>query len=154
VLEHARAVALRRFRPGIEISDPIDARHLLEDRFRGLEHEVFAMLCLDNRRRVIAYVELFRGTIDGASVHVREVVKAALKCNAASVIFAHNHPSGVAEPSQSDEQITRRLRDALALVDIDYVDHIIVAGEHSYSIEQHRLIREMSDASHPKRRRR
>ncbi len=83
-------------------------------------------LCLDNRHRVISFDELFRGTIDGASVHPREVVKLALERNAAAIILAHNHPSGVAEPSQADEMITRRLVDALALVDIRVLDHIVV----------------------------
>jgi DNA repair protein RadC len=96
-------------------------------RFAGLEHEVFCCLYLDNRNRVIACEELFRGTIDGASVHPRAVVKRALIHNAAAIILAHNHPSGVAEPSQADELITRRLKQALALVDIRVLDHLIVA---------------------------
>ena len=83
---------------------------------------------LDGRHRVIEYVELFRGTIDGASVHPREVVKLALAKNAAALVLAHPHPSGVAEPSQADEILTRRLRDALQLVDIRVLDHIVVAG--------------------------
>jgi DNA repair protein RadC len=93
-----------------------------------LEHEVFACLFLDNRHRVIEYQELFRGTIDGASVHPREVVREAMRTNAAAVIFAHNHPSGVAEPSQSDLRITQRLKDALALVDVRVLDHFIVGS--------------------------
>jgi DNA repair protein RadC len=83
-------------------------------------------LDLDIRHRVIAFEELFRGTIDGASVHPREVVRAALKHNAAALIFAHNHPSGVAEPSDADRRLTRRLSDALALVDIRVLDHFVV----------------------------
>ena len=93
------------------------------------EHEVFACLWLDNRNRVIRFNKLFRGTIDGASVYPREVVKAALKHNAAAVIFAHNHPSGVAEPSQADEQITKLLKDALALIDVRVLDHLVVGEE-------------------------
>ena len=81
---------------------------------------------LDNRHRVISFAELFRGTIDGASVHPREVVKEALSRNAAAVILVHNHPSGLPEPSQADEFITRRLKDALALVDIRVLDHLVV----------------------------
>jgi DNA repair protein RadC len=86
------------------------------------------ILFLDNRNRVIECVEMFRGTIDGATVHPREVVKEALGRNAAAVIFAHNHPSGVAEPSQADELITRRLKEALSLVDIRVLDHLVVGG--------------------------
>jgi DNA repair protein RadC len=97
-------------------------------RFAGLEHEVFACIYLDSRHRPIACEELFRGTIDGTSVHTREVVKRALVHNAAAVILAHNHPSGVAEPSQADELITRRLKEALALVDIRVLDHLIVGS--------------------------
>jgi DNA repair protein RadC len=89
-------------------------------------YEVFCCLHLDNRHRLIHFEEVFRGTIDGASVHPREVVRQALQYNAAALIFAHNHPSGVAEASQADELITRRLRDALALVDIRVLDHLIV----------------------------
>jgi len=95
-------------------------------RFGGIEHEVFACLYLDNRNRVTACKELFRGTIDGSSVHPREVVKEALAHNAAAVILVHNHPSGVAEPSQADELITRRLKQSLSLVDIRVLDHLIV----------------------------
>jgi DNA repair protein RadC len=129
VLARARDVALQRLQPGRFLGNLSLAARLIIDRMRGLEHEVFAMLCLDSRNRLIRYIELFRGTIDGASVHTREVVKAALQSNAAFVIFAHNHPSGHAEPSQADETITQRLREALALVDIRAVDHIIAAGE-------------------------
>ena len=93
---------------------------------RDLPHEGFCGVFLDNRHRVIALEELFRGTIDGASVHPREVVKRALAKNAAAVILAHNHPSGIAEPSQADELITRRLKEALALVDIRVLDHLVI----------------------------
>ena len=84
---------------------------------------------LDNRHRVISFDRMFNGTIDGASVYPREVVRAAINHNAAAVIFAHNHPSGVAEPSRADEQITRRLKDALALIDVRVLDHMIVGDE-------------------------
>lgn len=94
------------------------------------KYEVFACLLLDNQHRVIAFEELFRGTIDGASVHPREVVRAAIKHNAAAVIFSHNHPSGLAEPSAADIRITSRLKDAMALIDVRVLDHIIV-GSHS-----------------------
>ena len=91
-----------------------------------LGHEVFCCLFLDNRHRVLRFDELFRGTIDGTSVYPREVVKEALAVNAAAVILAHNHPSGVAEPSQADERITKRLKSALELVDIRLLDHLII----------------------------
>jgi DNA repair protein RadC len=93
------------------------------------EHEVFACLFLDNRNRLIVFDELFRGTIDGASVYPREVVKACLSHNAAAVILAHNHPSGATEPSQADIAITERLRKALALIDVRVLDHLIVGEE-------------------------
>ena len=107
---------------------------------RHLDHELFCCLFLDNRHRVICCEELFRGTINGASVHPREVVRRALEHNAAALILAHNHPSGVAEPSQADIQITHRLRDALALVDIRVLDHMIVGdGEISSLAERGEL---------------
>lgn len=108
------------------LTSPEQTRQYLKARLRSLPHEVFACLFLDNRHRVIEYQELFRGTIDGASVHPREVVREAMRCNAAAVIFAHNHPSGVAEPSQSDLRITARLKDALALVEVRVLDHFII----------------------------
>jgi len=108
------------------LSNPRVTREYLAVRFGGIEHEVFACLYLDNRNRVTACQELFRGTIDGASIHPREVVKEALAHNAAAVILVHNHPSGVAEPSQADELITRRLKQSLSLVDIRVLDHLIV----------------------------
>jgi DNA repair protein RadC len=111
---------------GPAMNNPRATREFLRMKLRDLPHEVFCCLYLDNRHRVIAFEELFRGTIDGATVHPREVVKRALAANAAAVILAHNHPSGVAEPSQADELITRRLKEALALVDIRVLDHIVV----------------------------
>jgi DNA repair protein RadC len=97
---------------------------------------VFACLFLDNRHRVIAFEELFRGTIDGASVHPREVVKHALHHNAAALILAHNHPSGVAEPSRADVQITRRLVAALGLVDIRVLDHLVIGDTEAVSLAE------------------
>jgi DNA repair protein RadC len=101
-------------------------RHFLTAQLRHKAHEVFAALFLDNQHRLLLYKELFQGTIDGASVYPREVVKQVLKINAAAVIFAHNHPSGVAEPSQADRHITQQLRDALALVEVRVLDHFVV----------------------------
>lgn len=103
---------------------------------RGRQAEAFCMLTLDNRHRVIRWHELFRGTVDGASVHPREVVKQALADNAAAVILAHNHPSGDASPSAADELITIRLKEALDLVEIRVLDHIIVGRKHCTSLAE------------------
>lgn len=115
-----------RLRPGVSISSPADSRQFLQASLRDRPHEVFCCLFLDNRHRVLALDELFRGTIDAAAVYPREVVKQALARNAAAVILAHNHPSGIAEPSQSDQLITRRIKDALELVDVRLLDHFII----------------------------
>ena len=125
-LEMARRHLGESLERGKPLTDPAATRKYLTARFRDMPYEVFACLYLDNRHRVIAFEELFRGTIDGASVHPREVVRAALKHNAAALIFAHNHPSGVAEPSDADRRLTQRLKDALALVDVRVLDHFVV----------------------------
>jgi len=106
----------------------------------GREQEVFVVLMLDAQHRVIASEELFRGTLTQTSVYPREVVKCALKHNAAAAIFAHNHPSGVAEPSHADEILTRSLKSALALVDIQVLDHFIVAGSRTMSFAERGLL--------------
>ena len=112
------------------LKSPRDSAAFLKAQLAHKPYEVFACLFLDNRHRVLAFEELFRGTLDGASVHPREVVRASLKHNAAAVILAHNHPSGVAEPSAADRNITRQLRDALQLVGVRVLDHLVVgAGE-------------------------
>lgn len=129
VLEMARRHLLEGLRRGDALACPDDTRRFLSARLRDYAYEVFACLFLDTRHRIIAFEELFRGTIDGASVHPREVVRRALAHNAAAVILAHNHPSGVAEPSQSDQHITRRLKDALALIDVRVLDHLVVGDE-------------------------
>jgi DNA repair protein RadC len=108
------------------ITCPEDTKRFLISQIRDKAHEVFVCLYLDNRHQIIHYEELFRGTIDGASVYPREVVKQALSHNAAAIIVAHNLPSGIAEPRQSDEHITHRLKEALALVDIRLLDHFII----------------------------
>lgn len=125
---------------GEAIRSPADTEAFLRARLRDLPHELFCCLFLDNRHRVLQFVEMFRGTIDGTSVYPREVVKEALSVNAAAVILAHNHPSGVAEPSQADEQITRRLKAALDLVDIRLLDHLIVGDGRSTSLASRGLI--------------
>jgi DNA repair protein RadC len=121
---------------GAPLTDPEATRRFLIGRLRDLPHEVFACLYLDNRHRVIAFEELFRGTLDGASVHPREVVKATLRHNAAALILAHNHPSGVAEPSDADRLITRRLREALGLVDVRVLDHFVVGDGYAVSFAE------------------
>jgi len=139
-LEMARRHVREVLRRGSVLESPQDTRTFLAMRLRDYPHEVFACLFLDNRHRVIEYEELFRGTINGASVHPREVVKKALAHNAASVIFAHNHPSGVAEPSQADRQITRRLIDALALVEVRVLDHLVVGDGEIVSLAERGLL--------------
>jgi DNA repair protein RadC len=124
--ELARRYFASSLQPGKAIRSPVDTEAYLQARLRHLGHELFCCLYLDNRHRVLRFDEMFRGTIDGTSVYPREVVKEALTINAAAVILAHNHPSGVAEPSQADERITRRLKSALELVDIRLLDHLII----------------------------
>lgn len=125
-LEVSRRHAFAGVREADVLSSPEAVRQYLSLHLTGLEHEVFAALFLDNRHRIIAYRELFQGTIDSAAVYPREVVKQCLATNAAAVIFAHNHPSGIAEPSDTDIRLTRKLVDALALVDIRVLDHVVV----------------------------
>ncbi len=129
VLEMSRRYMFEGLQRGDSLSSPQETRQFLSSRLRDYPYEVFAVLFLDQRHRVIRFEEMFRGTIDGASVYPREVVKKALEYNAAAVIFSHNHPSGVAEPSESDQRITRRLKDALALVDIRVLDHFVIGDE-------------------------
>ncbi|MCS4503013.1 DNA repair protein RadC [Arhodomonas aquaeolei] len=140
VLEMARRHLHERLVRGDALTSPGDTRLFLTARLRHQSAEVFAALFLDNRHRVIAFEELFRGTIDAAQVHPREVVRRALAHNAAAVIVAHNHPSGVAEPSGADEQITRRLRDALALVDVRVLDHFVVGDGEVVSFAERGLL--------------
>jgi len=125
---------------GETIRNPADTEAFLQARMRHLDHELFCCLFLDNRHRVLRFDELFRGTIDGTSVYPREVVKEALAVNAAAVILAHNHPSGVAEPSQADERITKRLKSALELVDIRLLDHLIIGDGSATSLARRGLI--------------
>ena len=115
-----------RVRRSDALTSPTHTPRFLCARLRSRPHEIFACLFLDNRHRIIRFEEMFRGTIDGASVHPREVAKRALELNAAALIAAHNHPSGVAEPSLSDRAITDKLRDALALVDVRLLDHFVI----------------------------
>jgi len=140
VLACAQSLISQRFRMGSPVlASPMRTREFLRLRLGAREHEVFCMLALDNRHRLIEFIELFRGTVDGASVHPREVVKEALRLNAAAVILVHNHPSGVAAPSQADELITHRLKEALALVDVRVLDHLVV-GESIQSFAEAGLL--------------
>lgn len=118
---------------GEALTDPSATERFLQLRLASLEHEVFACIFLDNRHRVIAFQELFRGTISCAAVYPREIVKAALGHNAAAVILAHNHPSGIPEPSSADRSLTRCLKDALGIVDVQVLDHIVVGHEGTVS---------------------
>lgn len=124
----------------VTLGTPEATRQFLLAHLRDKPYEVFSCLFLDNRHRLIAFDELFRGTIDGASVHPREVIRQALTRNAAAVIVAHNHPSGVMEPSQADEAVTRRLKQALELVDIRLLDHLIVGDGECYSFAEQGML--------------
>ena len=136
VLEMARRHLMESLQRGNALTSPDLTRQYLAAQMRAYPHEVFACLLLDNQHRVIDFRELFRGTIDSASVYPREVVKTALACNAAAVIFAHNHPSGVAEPSRADETITLRLKEALALIDVRLLDHIVIGDGQVVSLAE------------------
>jgi DNA repair protein RadC len=138
--ECGRRYLSERLRPGVTIGSPADSREFLRANLRDRPHEVFCCLFLDNRHRVLAFDELFRGTIDAAAVYPREIVKQALRRNAAAVILAHNHPSGVAEPSQSDQFITRRIRDALDLVDVRLLDHFVIGDQDCISLASRGMI--------------
>jgi DNA repair protein RadC len=133
-LELGRRYLDAELRSATALPDPAASTRYIKSRLCGYPYEVFACLFLDTRYRVIAFEELFRGTINGADVHPREVVRRALAHNAAGVILAHNHPSGGREPSQSDRTITLRLRDALALVDVRVIDHVIVGDGEPISL--------------------
>jgi len=140
VLEMARRHFAEIIQHGSALTSPDATRAYLSAQLRGYSYEVFACLFLDNQHRVLQWEELFRGTIDGTSVYPREVAKRALFHHAAAVIFAHNHPSGVNEPSQADRAITDKLKQALALFDIRVLDHFIVGDGAPYSFAENGLI--------------
>ncbi|MBS0365713.1 MAG: DNA repair protein RadC [Proteobacteria bacterium] len=144
VLTAAVELARRHFREALRfgpaLAEPHTTRAFLLTQLRDRPYEVFCCLFLDNRHRLIAFEELFRGTIDRAGVHPREVLRQTLLHNAAAVILAHNHPSGVLEPSQADELITRRLKETLALIDVRVLDHFIIGDGHCYSFSEHGLL--------------
>ncbi|MCD6009263.1 RadC family protein [Halomonas sp. IOP_31] len=136
LLSIAKAFARRRLARGRKITQPALAFEYLQLLLQDYEHEVFSALFLDSQHRVISFEELFRGTIDSASVYPREVVKQALACNAAAMILVHNHPSGDPAPSDADRRITQRLKEALGLVEIRVIDHIVVGSEGCGSFEE------------------
>jgi len=144
VMQAALELTRRHFREALRLGPALAApeltRTFLQAQLRDRPYEVFCCLYLDNRHRLIAFEELFRGTIDRAGVHPREVLRQTLLHNAAAVIFAHNHPSGVLEPSQADELITRRLKEALALVDVRVLDHFIIGEGTCFSFAEHGLL--------------
>ena len=140
VLELAKRSLQEQLRADSVLGSPAAVRDYLRLRIGALKHEVFLALLLDSQHRVLKTIELFRGTLSQTSVYPREVVKAALAANAAAMIFAHNHPSGVAQPSQADELLTRQLREALALVEIKVLDHFIVAGNQCLSFAERGLL--------------
>ena len=128
ILAAARQVLAHRVRRGAALTSPHKVREYLSMRLGFLDYEIFAVILLDRRHRVIEYVELFRGTLDGASVHPREIVKLALEKGASACLLIHNHPSGIADQSQADELITTRLVQSLALIDVRVLDHWIVGA--------------------------
>lgn len=140
VINDALSILEQRVRGGVALTSPSAVRDYLRLMLSGKEHEVFVALFLDAQHRVVVVDEMFRGTLTQTSVYPREVVKAALRANAAAVIFAHNHPSGVAQPSSADELLTRNLKDALELVDVKVLDHFIIAGGAALSFAERGLL--------------
>jgi len=140
VLEMGRRHHWQQLERGAALTDPSSAQHFIASKLRDQPHEVFACLFLDSRHRVICFEEMFRGTINAASVYPREVLKQCLKHNAAAIIFAHNHPSGVCEPSNSDRDITQKLTKTLDLVDIRVLDHIVVGDCECYSFAEQGIL--------------
>ena len=139
-LELSRRYLEAELRARPVLSNPDKTKNYLRAWLSRFEHEVFACLFLDNRHRIISNEILFTGTIDGASVYPREVVKRCLQLNAAAIIFSHNHPSGIAEPSQADRQITLKLTQALALVDVRVLDHLVVGDKTVTSMAERGLM--------------
>ncbi|MCR9727207.1 DNA repair protein RadC [Vibrio parahaemolyticus] len=136
ILEHAAEILATRYVRGDALTNPDATKEYVRCKLGSYEREVFALLLLDNQNRLIEFKELFQGTVDAASVYPREVVKAVLEVNASAVIFAHNHPSGDSTPSQADRRITERLKDALALVDVRVLDHIVTGDTCTSFVER------------------
>lgn len=140
VLQAAQRVLAGQMRGCEVLTSPQLVRDFLRVKLGALEHEVFAVIHLDAQNRVIDYVEMFRGTVSQTSVYPREVVKEALARNSAALLLVHNHPSGAAEPSRTDEMLTQTLKSALALVDVRVLDHLIVAGSAILSFAERGLL--------------
>jgi len=140
IMEMALKLTKRRFGKRRALTQPNDVRRYLSIKMADLEYEVFNIIFMDNKHRILSFETMFRGTIDGASVYPREVVKRSLALNAAAVVLVHNHPSGDAEPSRQDTSITKRLKDALALVDIRVLDHFVVGGDEVISMAERGLL--------------
>lgn len=140
IINKAISILSRELKAGAAISSPADARAFAQLSLAAFDREVFGMMVLDTQHQMLAFETLFFGTIDAASVYPREVVKSVLAHNGAAVIFAHNHPSGNHEPSQSDERLTLRLRDALALIDVRVLDHIVVSLTGTTSMAERGLL--------------
>jgi DNA repair protein RadC len=140
ILAAARDAIGIMYQRGASFTSTEVVKEYLGTKLVGFESEVFAVIFLDTQHKLIEYVEMFQGTIDGAAVYPREVAKAALRLNAAAVIFAHNHPSGNPEPSSADISITKRLKDALALLDVRTLDHIVIGGEIAVSFAERGLL--------------
>lgn len=136
IVQAARRVIDQRVKRGAAFNDPRVSREYFRDKLGGLEREVFAVAMLDTRHRLIAFLELFHGTLDGAEVHPRELVRQALLHNAAAVIVGHNHPSGDVEPSAADRAVTLRIKQALAMVDVRLLDHVIVGGNRTLALAE------------------
>jgi DNA repair protein RadC len=136
ILQEAQRILLSRIKERPALKDPAAVKSYLANKFAGKEREEFLALLLDTQHRVIATVTLSVGTIDGATVYPREVVKTVLEHNAAAVIFSHQHPSGVAEPSSADRSLTERLKAALAQIDVRVLDHIVVGGTNCVSFAE------------------
>lgn len=139
-LEISRRVLQESLRDTPTLATPEDTRNFLISQLRDRPYEVFCCIFLDNRHRMLGFEEIFRGTIDGANVYSREIVRQALLHNAASLLVAHNHPSGSAKPSPADERVTRRLRDSLELIDVRLLDHFVVGEGKCYSFSEHGLL--------------
>jgi DNA repair protein RadC len=140
IIEAARQAVDQKLQRGASFSSPDVVKAYLSAKLAGYGHEVFAVLFLDSQHRLIEYAEMFHGTIDSTVVYPREVLKEALRLNAAAVIISHNHPSGNTEPSAADRTFTKRLKEALALVDIRTLDHIIVAGSTTTSFAEQGML--------------
>jgi DNA repair protein RadC len=140
LIAQALAILSRRMRVNSHLGSPGAVRDYLRLLLAGKEHEVFVVVLLDAQNRVLACEEMFRGTLTQASIYPREIVKTALAANAAAVIFAHNHPSGVSEPSRADELLTQQLKAALALVDVKVLDHFVIAGDEFVSFAERGLL--------------